>query len=522
MMAFLAGDYDYSGVVDTADYNVWRSEYGAVMESPADGNGDFNVDTSDYLIWRKNVGKTLADVAPDAPHRVEARAVGATSVEVTWQAAANTTSYSVQRLQPDSETEFTTIASGITLTTFTDTTAASDTLYDYRVTAQNAHGSSGGSQTAQAIPNKSNLKVYQPQDIQDENNPQQGPLYDFPFPKKAVREEYEFSSTFGPGIRINSDPDPVVNGISTEDDLVEVEIDRGPGQGAVSLERSGALNLYYDYAGTMPIPLTDGFHTVPLALNGNVLNVFVEWGALQHGTDILSLVDATTFAVLDSVRFHTFTSAVVMFGGKGHNEADKDGDGNIGDAVGGVLVGNNREGDFDVAQRLRDSGWNVLAYASPEVNTNTVIQPAYDEIVNEVTYQLIGDPFNYGGGVSVMGYSWGGGAAHDLIEKLWFDFDYNVVYGVFLDAVQHPTKAPPIPETDWPEGVFYLLNIYQTNTVPDGAKIDPNDVPPGAMLEDIDTKTAPGYPGNLVHQLIDDNPQVQNKILSLLGQFMFR
>ena len=109
MLAVIPGDYNLSGAVDNGDYNVWRAEYGEVMESLADGNGDFAVDAADYTIWRDNLGKTLASVPPDAPRNVDAVAVGATSIQVTWQAAANTTSYSILRRQPDTETEFTLI-----------------------------------------------------------------------------------------------------------------------------------------------------------------------------------------------------------------------------------------------------------------------------------------------------------------------------------------------------------------------------------------------------------------------------
>ena len=512
MMAYLAGDYNLSGVVDNADYNLWRAEYGTVIESSADGNGNGVVDAADYTIWRDNLGKTLADVAPAAPRGIEARSVGSTSIQVTWQAASFATTYSVQRRRPDTETNFTTIASGLTLTTYTDSTAVSDTLYDYKVVAQNAHGSSGPSQTAQATANKSNLTAYQPQDIQDPNNPLPGPLYNHPFPKKAVPDQNEFSSTLGPGIRINNDPDP------TEDDLIEVKVERLPGQGNVVLQRSGALVLYYDYAKTTPIPLTEGIHTVALPLVNNSINVFVEWAIPEHGTDILSLEDAATFAVLDSVRFHTFTSVVAVFGGRTQNPMDTDGDGSIGDPVGG---GPNREGIFDLAQNLRDTGWNVLAFDSTNSDTNTVIDVAYNEIVNEISYQNVGNPVETGGGVAIMGYSWGGGAAHDLIERLWNDFDYIVLYGVHLDAVVHGSFLAT-PETDWPNEAFYLLNIYQSNAFLHGAAIDPNDVTPGATLEDIDTTTAPGFPGNLNHSTIDDDPQVQARILLRLNQLMFR
>lgn len=71
-----------------------------------------------------------------APREVESRAVGPTSIEVTWQASVGATSYAVQRRQPDTETEFTTIAPNVSDTSFIDTSLARDTLYEYRVIAR--------------------------------------------------------------------------------------------------------------------------------------------------------------------------------------------------------------------------------------------------------------------------------------------------------------------------------------------------------------------------------------------------
>src|SRR5437016_5999704 len=88
MMAYLAGDYNLSGVVDNTDYNLWRAEFRTTIESTADGNGNGVVDAADYTIWRDHLGKTLADVAPDAPRGIDARAVGSTNIQVTWQAAS--------------------------------------------------------------------------------------------------------------------------------------------------------------------------------------------------------------------------------------------------------------------------------------------------------------------------------------------------------------------------------------------------------------------------------------------------
>ncbi|MFO0790336.1 MAG: hypothetical protein U0805_12855 [Pirellulales bacterium] len=49
----LTGDYNSNGVVDAADYVVWREGNLA-----ADGNGDLAVDQADYDLWRANFGNT--------------------------------------------------------------------------------------------------------------------------------------------------------------------------------------------------------------------------------------------------------------------------------------------------------------------------------------------------------------------------------------------------------------------------------------------------------------------------------
>jgi len=55
----LAGDYDHSGTVDSADYGVWKGSIGSGASLTADGNRNGQVDSADYIIWRKNIGKSL-------------------------------------------------------------------------------------------------------------------------------------------------------------------------------------------------------------------------------------------------------------------------------------------------------------------------------------------------------------------------------------------------------------------------------------------------------------------------------
>jgi hypothetical protein len=54
------GDYSANGVVDSADYAVWRNSVGATGEGlAADGNGDEVVDTLDYDFWRSRFGNVI-------------------------------------------------------------------------------------------------------------------------------------------------------------------------------------------------------------------------------------------------------------------------------------------------------------------------------------------------------------------------------------------------------------------------------------------------------------------------------
>jgi hypothetical protein len=390
MLAFLAGDYNLSGAVDIGDHNEWRANFGRTdlsTEAPVDGNSDGFIDAADYVVWRKNIGKTLADVAPDAPIGVDARAVGATSVAVTWQAAAHTTSYAVQRRAVGSETEFTTIAPNVTTTAQTDDTATSNTLYEYRVVAQNVHGNSPGSQGAEASPNESDLTAYRPQGVHHEDNPT-GPIYDAPLAphiKTPVTEEDENSNTEGPGIRINTDDDnqngvpdraEIGTAVPKENDLIEVKIERLPGTGNLVLSAGSRLQMWLHHDRTGLIESNE-----PLNFVNNESRVFVEWVDSNHGTETLTLIDEGTQTPLDSLRFHSFRSMVVIFGGNTQNPRDTDKDGRLGDQI---KDGPNREGIFDFASELYVTGWDVYAY-NEEVDLNIPL----NEVINAVDRRFV-------------------------------------------------------------------------------------------------------------------------------------
>ena len=86
----LPGDFNGDGMVDAADYTLWRNHFGTSFD--LGGNGDESgaskniVDTADYLLWKAQFGRSLA-VAPlhTSPTQVpEPRSALLVAILIAW------------------------------------------------------------------------------------------------------------------------------------------------------------------------------------------------------------------------------------------------------------------------------------------------------------------------------------------------------------------------------------------------------------------------------------------------------
>lgn len=81
-----SGDYNLNGVVDGADYVVWRKTLGTSglpVYSGADGSGNGTIDQADYNVWRAHFGQTVGAGSGVSNESAEESTVAATSVSVS-------------------------------------------------------------------------------------------------------------------------------------------------------------------------------------------------------------------------------------------------------------------------------------------------------------------------------------------------------------------------------------------------------------------------------------------------------
>jgi hypothetical protein len=92
VVAALTGDYNHDGVVNAADYTIWRDTLGSTTDLRADGNNNGVIDQGDYDIWTANFGKTSnnglgSGARVPEPQTVDLLVVGCVACLVTMRHA---------------------------------------------------------------------------------------------------------------------------------------------------------------------------------------------------------------------------------------------------------------------------------------------------------------------------------------------------------------------------------------------------------------------------------------------------
>jgi hypothetical protein len=93
-----AGDYNHDGDVDSADYEVWKSQFGMSGELSADGNGDGIVNAADYTLWRNNLPNGPAS-CQDSMSVPEPTAIGLVVIALVAICAGRSANSNQQRIQ---------------------------------------------------------------------------------------------------------------------------------------------------------------------------------------------------------------------------------------------------------------------------------------------------------------------------------------------------------------------------------------------------------------------------------------
>jgi hypothetical protein len=84
----IAGDFNQDGLVDAADFVVWRDSVGQTGTSlPADGNGDGTVNQADHALWRANFGLGVPVVPTPLQSSAVPEPTTIVSLLVAWLAA---------------------------------------------------------------------------------------------------------------------------------------------------------------------------------------------------------------------------------------------------------------------------------------------------------------------------------------------------------------------------------------------------------------------------------------------------
>ena len=142
--------WDYHAFMDA---NCWNLDMFDTQRQSAVFNGFANNNPTDTDIVNEDAGRI-----PAVPSGLSATAASASQINLSWASSTGANSYNVKRATV-SGGPYTTIASGVTSTSYNDAGRASGTTYYYVVSAVNGMGESANSAQASATTPNLNISV---------------------------------------------------------------------------------------------------------------------------------------------------------------------------------------------------------------------------------------------------------------------------------------------------------------------------------------------------------------------------
>jgi Ca2+-binding RTX toxin-like protein len=319
-----------------------------------------------------------------------------------------------------------------------------------------------------------------------------------PFEKTAVAGGAEEDEKFGPGIRINGDsdnggstPDLEEDQVNNENDLIEVIINRMPGQENLVLELDTTkLKVWLSATKGTELEFTDG-RSEALNFDGEEsLTLYFEWHNTEHGKELVKLIDDDTADIQDQIKFHTFESMVLGFSGE-----------QFSDSLGSMDPLDS--GMFVVARRLYENGWDAYYYNEDAVDGATIFNKVFKEVEVAVRKRFVES-------LAFFGHSHGGGAVYRFSNLVTHYFEDvggmpTIALTAYVDGI---TQDHVNPQEEVNEYAQQHVNYYQRYLPLRGKSIPEADV--DINVNDLDWNDPSGK--DLRHGTIDDSTNLQQNL----------
>ncbi|MDR0994532.1 MAG: hypothetical protein LBN38_08250, partial [Verrucomicrobiota bacterium] len=303
--------------------------------------------------------------------------------------------------------------------------------------------------------------------------------YGSPFQRTAVPDDKEESP--GAGIRVNGDSESGAN----ENDLIEVQLNVAPfpipsGLTYVLKRNNSNIKVWDNQAMGTALLVSDT--EAMITITSSPMSVWVENSSGGSADLELIACSETTNVCSDKIHFYPFSSVVIVLGGENQGPTDP---------------AAATHGTFQLAIDLYDLGYDVHMYDEDVVVDETDGGIAFAEVQNAVQNRNVTQ-------IAILGYSHGGGSAHDLAENL-NNNGRTTAFTAYIDAVAQP-DVNPAQENRRPPGTAFLVNYYQEN----GAfELGGGPVPDANFELDV---TTTGWGAALDHYNVDDHQNVRNGV----------